>query len=88
MTSPLYIIVLCSTYRAPKAWRSCLCAYVTVYVKLPPSPVILWIELGGKPKWHPLHFGYVYVYHDIMRKAPIVPLDMESVITGPVDIFR
>ena len=29
---------------------------------LPPSPVILWIELGGKLKWLPLNFGYRY--HD------------------------
>ena len=28
-----------------------LCEYVIVHTKLPPSPVILWIELGGKPKW-------------------------------------
>ena len=26
--------------------------------KLPPSPVILWIKLGGRPKWLPLNFGY------------------------------
>ena len=25
--------------------------------KLPPSPVILCIELDGKPKWPPLNFG-------------------------------
>ena len=30
--------------------------------ELPPSAVILWIELGGKPKWLPLIFGY----HDVM----------------------
>ena len=30
-----------------------------------PSPVILWIELGRKPKWLPLNFGY----HDIMCTA-------------------
>ena len=27
-----------------------------------PSPVILWIELGGKPKWLPSDFGY----HDVV----------------------
>ena len=31
------------------------------------SPVILWISLGGKPKWLPLKFGY----HDVMRTRPI-----------------
>ena len=31
-------------------------------------PVILWTDLGGKPKWLPLNFGY----HDIMRRqAPL-----------------
>ena len=28
-----------------------------VYGILPPGPVIVWIELGGKPKWLPLNFG-------------------------------
>ena len=28
----------------------------SVYTKLPPSPVILWIELDGKPKWLPMEF--------------------------------
>ena len=31
------------------------------------SPVILWISLGGKPKWLPLKLGY----HDVMRTRPI-----------------
>ena len=35
------------------------------------QPVILWIELGGKPKWLPLNFGY----HDVMYTAPIPLLD-------------
>ena len=45
------------------------CAYVIVHVILPPSPVIPWIdlELGGKPKWLPLNFGY----YDVMRTTPI-----------------
>ena len=33
-----------------------LCDYAIVHTKLPPSPVILWIELGGKLKWLPLNF--------------------------------
>ena len=33
-------------------------AYVIVHTILPPSPVILWIELGDKPKWLPLNLGY------------------------------
>ena len=45
-----------------------LCAYIIVHTILPPSPVILWIEQGGKPKWLPLNIGY----HDVMRTAPIV----------------
>ena len=32
-----------------------------VNTTLPPSPVILWIALGDKPKWLPLNFGY----HDL-----------------------
>ena len=35
--------------------------------KLPPTPVILWMELGGKPKWLPLNFGY----HDVRHTAPV-----------------
>ena len=34
------------------------------------SPVILWISLGGKPKWLPLKFGY----HDVMRTSPLQAL--------------
>ena len=41
--------------------------HVIVHTNLPPSPVILWIELGGKPKWLPLNFGY----HDVMRTGLI-----------------
>ena len=42
--------------------------YVIVHTILPPSPVILWKELGGKPKWLPLKFGY----HDVMHTNPII----------------
>ena len=35
----------------------------TVHTKSPPSPVILWMELGGKPKWLPLKFRQ----HDVMH---------------------
>ena len=49
----------------PEQWG--LCAYVILHTILPPSPVILWISLGGKPKWLPLNFGY----HDVMRTGPI-----------------
>ena len=45
-----------------------LCDYVIVHTILPPSPVILWILLGGKPKWLPLKCGY----HEVMRTAPIL----------------
>ena len=44
-----------------------LCAHVIIHTILPPSPVIFWIELGGKPKWLPLNFGC----HEAMRTAPI-----------------
>ena len=44
-----------------------LCEYVIVHTILGDSPVILWISLGGKPKWLPLKFGY----HDVMRTSPI-----------------
>ena len=45
-----------------------LCEYVIVHTILGGSLVILWIELelGGKPKWLPLKFGY----HDVMRTSP------------------
>ena len=46
--------------------------YVIVHTKLPPSPVILQIELGGKTKWLPLSFGY----HDVMLK------NMEEYVWG------
>ena len=35
--------------------------------KIATWPVILWILLGGKPKWLPLNFGF----NDVMRTAPI-----------------
>ena len=44
-----------------------LCEYVIVHTILGGSPVILWISLGGKPKWLPLNFKY----HDVMRTSPI-----------------
>ena len=43
-----------------------LCEYVIVDTILGGSSVILWISLGGKPKWLPLKFGH----HDVMRKSP------------------
>ena len=45
-----------------------LCQYVIVHTIVGGSPVILWISLGGKPKWLPLKFGY----HDVMRTSPIM----------------
>ena len=47
--------------------RWVLCEYIIVHTILGGSPVILWISLGGKPKWLPLKFGY----HDVMRTSPI-----------------
>ena len=43
---------------AENGWQWRLYAYIIVHTILPPSPVILWIELGGKL---PLNFGYHYV---------------------------
>ena len=45
-----------------------MCTYVITHTVLPPSPAILWIELGGKSKWLPLNFGY----HDFMCTVPIL----------------
>ena len=41
------------------------------------QPVILWIPLGGKPKWLLLNFGF----NDVMRTAPISFLMMASFST-------
>ena len=41
--------------------------YVMVHTILGGSPAILWISLGGKPKWLPLKFGY----YDVIRTSPI-----------------
>ena len=53
-----------------------LCEYVIVHTILGGTPVILWISLGGKPKWLPLKFGY----HDVM---PTSPIDRSVVRTLP-----
>ena len=45
---------------------ACASEYVTVHTILGGSPVILWISLGGKPKWLPLKFGY----HDVLHTSP------------------
>ena len=52
----------------PLQWG--LCEYVIVHTIWGGSPVILWISLGGKPKWLPLKFGY----HDVMRTSPIAKI--------------
>ena len=57
---------ICAQFTQGTNWGG-LCEYVMVHTKLPPSPVILWIDLGGKPKWRPLNSGY----HDVMRPGPI-----------------
>ena len=54
-----------------------LCEYIIVHTILGGSPVILWISLGGKPKWLPLKFGY----HDVMRTSPIFTVYAYHVIT-------
>ena len=57
-----------------------LCEYVIVHTKLPPSPVILWRELAGKPKWLLLNFGY----HDKMHTGPISAVKINIV---PLFVF-
>ena len=44
-----------------------MCVYIIIHTILPPSPVILWTELGGKPKWLPLNFGQ----HDTHCLVPV-----------------
>ena len=39
---------------------------VIVHTVSPPSPVILWIALGGKPKWFLLNSGY----HEVSAHKP------------------
>ena len=48
----LNAVLLVLFYNDISAHTSCI-----VHTKLPPSPAILWIELGGKPKWLPINFG-------------------------------
>ena len=57
----VYIIRVCSSLQE---WG--LCEYVIVHTILGGSPVILWISLGGMPKWLPLKFGY----RDAMCTSP------------------
>ena len=59
-----------------------LCQYVTVHTILPPSPVILWVELGGKPKWLPLNFEY----HDVMCTS-VIPESAAQESNLPNQIF-
>ena len=42
------------------------------------QPVILWILLGGKPKWLPLNFGF----NDVMRTTPIMSIHTLSFAFG------
>ena len=72
LNGKLYIHHSCACMRA--CVRACavlrmgLCEYVIVHTILGDSPIILWILLGGKPKWLPLNIGY----HDVMRTSPIM----------------
>ena len=49
-----------------------LCEYIIAHTNVPPNPVILWIELGGKPKWLPLIFGY----HDVMHTGTVTTINL------------
>ena len=59
----------------PMALEWGLCDYVIVHTILGGSPVILWISLGGKPKWLPLKFGY----HDVIHTSPICAPTLEMI---------
>ena len=48
------------------------------------QPVILWIELGAKPKWLPLNFRN----HDVMRTAPIMCTWQSSCRKGELTWYR
>ena len=64
-----------------------LCKQVINHMKLPPSPVILWKELDGKPKWLPLNFRY----HDMMCTDRISTTEnvlISSIIeSSPINLF-
>ena len=62
---------------SPEEVKWGLCEYVIVHTILGGSPVILWISLGGKPKWLPLKFGY----HDVIRTSPIGETSRKKEIT-------
>ena len=51
---------------------------VTVRTGVPPSPVILWTVLDGKPKWLLLNCGY----HDAIRKARVSHLAKKKITGG------
>ena len=53
-----------------------LCEYVIVHTILPPSPVILWIELGGKPKVASIEFWIPW------RKCAQAPLTIFALPGG------
>ena len=68
------VVMAAIPWSIKKKYQWGLCAYVIVHTILPPSPVILWIELAGKPKCLPLNFGY----HDVMRTCTSRPFDPEK----------
>ena len=55
---------LCEHVKPENQWG--LCAYIIFHTKWPPSPVILWVKLGGKPRWLPLNF----LYNDVIYPPP------------------
>ena len=50
-----YVLIQRNLFRRSMKWG--LCEYVIVHTILPPSPVMLWIEMGGKLKKTPLNFA-------------------------------
>ena len=77
----IWTTLLLSTVELKHSWG--LCAYVIVHTILPPSPVILWIELGGKPKWlRKLHtMAYAHGPHcvDWSSNHPVIQISWVAI---------
>ena len=60
----------------PFQWLKC--DYVKFHTFLPPSPVIVWVELDDKSKWLPSDSGY----NDVMRQANNIIICRKIVTSG------
>ena len=62
-----------------------ICKITLVHTKWPPSPVILCVELGGKPKWLPWNFTNL----NNVRTFPFIwPLAMQDTSRGWKIVLR